>query len=109
MSKRVLCLIADGFEEIETITPVNLLRRGGVEVIITSMGEGTHVTGRSGVTMHADAMFADVDVSTFDLLFIPGGPQVAALRVDARVLTTARIFASAGKAIAAICAAHSSA
>jgi 4-methyl-5(b-hydroxyethyl)-thiazole monophosphate biosynthesis len=38
MSKRVLCLIADGFEEIETITPVDLLRRGGVEVIITSLG-----------------------------------------------------------------------
>jgi len=105
MNKRVLCLITDGFEEIETITPVDLLRRGGVEVIITSMGEGIHVTGRSGITMHADAKFAEVDVSTFDLLFIPGGPQVAALRVDARVLTTARIFASAGKAIAAICAA----
>ncbi len=105
MSKRVLCLIADGFEEIETITPVDLLRRGGVEVIITSLGEGIHVTGRSGITMHADAMFADIDVTSFDLLFLPGGPQVVALRKDARVSTSVRLFATAGKAIAAICAA----
>ncbi len=105
MSKRVLCLIADGFEEIETITPVDLLRRGGVEVIITSLGEGIHVTGRSGITLHADAMFAGIDVSSFDLLFLPGGPQVVALRADVRVSSTVRIFATAGKVIAAICAA----
>jgi protein deglycase len=72
---------------------------------MTSMAEGIHLTGRSGITIHADAKFADIDVSTFDLLFIPGGPQIAAMRVDGRVLTTARIFASAGKPIAAICAA----
>jgi protein deglycase len=105
MNKRVLCLITDGFEEIETITPVDLLRRAGAEVVVVSMAEGIHVTGRSGITMHADAVFSDLDVSTFDLLLIPGGPQVQFLREDGRVLTTARIFSSANKPIAAICAA----
>jgi 4-methyl-5(b-hydroxyethyl)-thiazole monophosphate biosynthesis len=105
MSKRVLCLIADGFEEMEVITPVDLLRRGGIEVIITSLGAGNQVTGRSGIIMQADAMFADIDISSFDLLLLPGGPQVVVLRADVRVPALVRIFANAEKTIAAICAA----
>jgi 4-methyl-5(b-hydroxyethyl)-thiazole monophosphate biosynthesis len=105
MKMRVLCLITDGFEEIETVTPVDLLRRAGAEVVVASMTVGIHVTGRSGITLHADALFADLDISTFDVLLIPGGPQVQELRTDGRVLTTARIFASANKTITAICAA----
>ncbi|MEO7099552.1 MAG: DJ-1 family glyoxalase III [Luteolibacter sp.] len=104
MSKRVLCLLVDGFEDIETVTPVDLLRRAGVEVIIASLGEGIN-TGRCGIRIQADAVLADVNPESFDLLFIPGGPGVAELRRDGRPASLAREFHAAGKTVAAICAA----
>ena len=53
MPKRVLCLITDGFEEIETVTPIDLLRRAQVEVRIVSP-DGKIVTGRSGIKLLPD-------------------------------------------------------
>ena len=105
MPKRVLCLLVDGFEEIETLTPVDLLRRAGAEVVLASLAPERHVTGRCQVTLHADALLADVIHESFDLLLIPGGPGVAALRTDGRAAQLAADFAKAGKPTAAICAA----
>lgn len=102
--QRVLCLLADGFEEMETIVPVDLLRRAGVEVVIAAL-HGTGATGRSGIHVAADAALEEVADSDFDLLLIPGGPGVGELRRDGRATALAGIFAKAGKPIAAICAA----
>jgi 4-methyl-5(b-hydroxyethyl)-thiazole monophosphate biosynthesis len=104
MKKRVLCLLADGFEEIETVTPVDLLRRAGIEVIIASL-HGRMATGRCGVRLESDTILADIDPLEFDLLLIPGGPGVTALRDDHRPASLARHYASTGKPVAAICAA----
>jgi 4-methyl-5(b-hydroxyethyl)-thiazole monophosphate biosynthesis len=104
MKKRVLCLLADGFEEIETVTPVDLLRRAGVEVVIAAL-RGTGATGRSGICLTADAALEDVSDSDFDLLMIPGGPGVGELRRDGRAAGLAGAFHKAGKPVAAICAA----
>lgn len=104
MKARVLCLLADGFEEIETITPVDLLRRAGVEVVIAAIN-GTSATGRNGIHLTADSALADVVDSDFDLLLIPGGPGVAELRRDGRAAALAGRFSIAGKPVAAICAA----
>ncbi len=104
MKKRVLCLLIDGFEEIETVTPVDLLRRAGVEVVMASLGQGT-VTGRSGICLKADCLLDSVTPADFDLLLIPGGPGVAALRADGRSAAFARDFSEAGKIVSAICAA----
>lgn len=104
MKKRVLCLLIDGFEEIETVTPVDVLRRAGVEVVIASLNEKT-ATGRGGIRIEADAALKDLDPTTFDLLFIPGGPGVWDLRSDGRAALLAKDFSSAGKPVAAICAA----
>jgi 4-methyl-5(b-hydroxyethyl)-thiazole monophosphate biosynthesis len=101
----VLVLLADGFEEIETFTPVDLLRRAGVEVTIASLSPQRHVTGRSGITMHADAALSEIGGRLFDLLFLPGGPGVKNLRADPRVDSVVRNHAAAGKWLAAICAA----
>lgn len=105
MSKRVLCLLAEGFEEIETVTPVDLLRRAGAEVVLAALGDGIHCTGRSGIVLHADARLADVDPTGFDLLLLPGGPGVQVLRADGRAASLAGDFAQTGRAVAAICAA----
>lgn len=102
--KRVLCIIADGFEEIEMITPVDLLRRGGVEVVIAAI-DSFHVTGRNGITVHADGTLDEFAGQPFDLLLLPGGPGVKALRADGRAAEWARKFDDLGKPVAAICAA----
>lgn len=104
MSKRVLCLLAPGFEEIETVTPIDLLRRAGAEVIVASINGEQSVTGRSQITLRADAALADVAHDDFDLLIVPGGPGVKALRADGRPAKLAEAFHRSGKVVAAICA-----
>lgn len=101
----VLAILAEGFEEVELITPVDLLRRAGAEVTLASLAPGIHVTGRCGVTLHADTPLAAVEGNTYDCLFLPGGPGVARLRADARAAALARRHHAAGKWVAAICAA----
>ncbi|MBK1883604.1 DJ-1/PfpI family protein [Luteolibacter pohnpeiensis] len=104
MNKRVLCVAADGFEEIELVTPVDLLRRAGVEVVIVSLHEKL-VKGRNGIVLQADLKLSEIDSSQFDLLFVPGGPAVGELRRDGSVVELARQFFQNGKWVAAICAA----
>jgi 4-methyl-5(b-hydroxyethyl)-thiazole monophosphate biosynthesis len=105
MKKRVLCLLFPGFEEIETIAPVDLLRRAGVEVVVASVTGEKLVTGRCEITVQADAALADMAEQEFDLLLIPGGPGVKALRADGRAAKLAQAYAQGGKPVAAICAA----
>lgn len=104
MEKSVLCLLNDGFEETELVAPVDLLRRAGIKVVIAAMGAKL-ATGKEGMRVEGDALLADVDVTSFDLLMIPGGPGVEDLLKDGRAATLAKEFAAAGKPVAAICAA----
>jgi protein deglycase len=101
----VLAILAEGFEEIEATTPIDLLRRAGAEVTIAALAEGIHVTGRSGLTMHADTSLAALATRTFDCIFLPGGPGVKHLRADPRVRQLVVDQHRAGRLIAAICAA----
>ena len=100
-----LVLLADGFEEIEALAPVDLLRRAGIEVTVASLNENRHATGRSGITTHADAALSAVQTRDFDLVFLPGGAGVKNLRADARVIEIVRRQHAAGRWLAAICAA----
>jgi protein deglycase len=102
--KRVLCILETGFEEIEAIAPVDLLRRAGVEVVMAGVS-GMEVTGRCGIRVAADVLLENVSGDDFDALFLPGGPAVMALRKNAEVIALIRGFHAAGKFIAAICAA----
>jgi 4-methyl-5(b-hydroxyethyl)-thiazole monophosphate biosynthesis len=74
-------------------------------VTVAALAEGIHVTGRSGVTMHADSTLAAIETKLFDCLFLPGGPGVKNLRADPRVKPLVVRHAEAGKWVAAICAA----
>src|SRR5262245_61376163 len=101
----VLTILAEGFEEVEAVTPVDLLRRAGAEVTVAALVEGIHVTGRCGMTMHADTSLASVLTRDFDCIFLPGGPGVKHLRADSRVSEIVARHAAADRWIAAICAA----
>ena len=101
----VLVPLAEGFEEIEAFAPVDLLRRAGVEVTTAALAATTHVTGRSGITAHADKTLAEVMHTDFDLIFLPGGAGTKHLRADARVRELVLKQHQAGRWLAAICAA----
>ena len=101
----VLVILADGFEEVEAFAPVDLLRRADVEVVTASLNENRHITGRSGITAHADVALSAVQGRSFELLFLPGGAGVKNLRADPRVGEIVRAHHGAGRWLAAICAA----
>jgi protein deglycase len=101
----VLVPIADGFEEIEALAPVDLLRRAAVEVTTASLSDNRHATGRSGVTVHTDIALKDLPAGLFDLLFLPGGAGVKNLRADPRIPELVKAHYAGGRWIAAICAA----
>jgi 4-methyl-5(b-hydroxyethyl)-thiazole monophosphate biosynthesis len=102
--KRVLCILKNGFEEIEAIAPVDLLRRAGIEVVMAGVS-ARQVTGKCGVCVTADALLEEISGNDFDALFLPGGPAVMELRKNAEVIALIRAFHREGKPIAAICAA----
>jgi len=99
-----LVLLADGFEEIEAVTIIDVLRRGEVTVTTASLG-ARRVTGSHQITLEADALLDGVAVEDFDALVLPGGPASKTLREDARAQATIRRAAAAGKLVAAVCAA----
>lgn len=72
---RVLIPLAKGFEDIEAVTVVDVLRRGGVEVVTASMHETLDVKSAHGVTMRADVLFADVKDADYDAIVLPGGGE----------------------------------
>ena len=100
-----LVILAEGFEELEAIAPIDLLRRAGVKVTVAALAETIHVTGRNGLTMHADTPLSAVHERLFDLLLIPGGPGVKLLRADPRVRALVLAHHAANRWLAAICAA----
>ena len=102
----VLVILPESFEEIEAVTPIDLLRRADVDVTVASLGSDVNVTGRCGLTLRAETTLAAVpEDRSFDLLFLPGGPGVKHLRSDPRVPKRVREQADSGCWLAAICAA----
>lgn len=103
---KVYEFLADGFEELEALAPVDILRRGGVEVKTVSINDSTAVTSAHGVTVQADMLFDEADFSDADLLLLPGGmPGAANLRDHKGVCDALLQQHSQGKRIGAICAA----
>jgi 4-methyl-5(b-hydroxyethyl)-thiazole monophosphate biosynthesis len=90
---------------LEAVAPVDLLRRAGAEVAMAALGPGIHVTGRNGITIHADTTLEAVGERLFDMLLLPGGPGVAQLRADPRVRAAVLRHHDAKRWLTAICAA----
>lgn len=105
--KRALVLMADGFEEIEAMTVVDILRRAQIEVTICSIYEHVEVIGAHGVRVIADKQLAKVDnIDSYDAVITPGGlPGSTNLRDDERVIEIIRdFFGKQDNWIACICA-----
>ena len=103
----VYLFLADGFEEIEALTVVDVLRRAGLSV--RTVGVGTlKPTGAHGIAVSADLSEADVDPDTMSAVVLPGGmPGTKNLEMSATVLRTLDLAVSRGLLVAAICAAPS--
>lgn len=102
--KKVALLLADGFEEIEAITPADILRRAGVEVILTGV-EGLSVTGSHHITVEADMTLEELP-DGLDGIVIPGGmPGAANIAASADAMKLIRRIYNDSELVGAICAA----
>ncbi|MDR2392985.1 MAG: DJ-1/PfpI family protein [Treponema sp.] len=114
MSKKVLVLLAEGFEEVEAITPIDYLRRAGIEVKVVSIASGDaglQVQGAHGLWILADSTLEALanagqgSAAFWDGVLLPGGmPGASHLAASETVITLVKDMAAAGKLVAAICA-----
>jgi 4-methyl-5(b-hydroxyethyl)-thiazole monophosphate biosynthesis len=103
--KRVVLFTAEGFEEIEALAVVDVLRRGGVECHICSI-KNEDITGSHGITVKGDITMDDADFRSYDGIVLPGGmPGSENLRSNLRIVELVKDFYMSGKLTAAICAA----
>jgi len=103
---KVYVFLADGFEDVEALIPVDVLRRGGVEVVTVSITDFPLVQSAHGVNIEADMQFDACGFADADLLMLPGGmPGAANLYAHEGVCKAVCDQFAAGKKVAAICAA----
>jgi len=104
--KKIFIHLADGFEEVEAITPVDVLRRAGCEVVIVSVTGKKEVRGAHGITVLADRLFEESDYEYADMILLPGGqPGSDNLNRHEGLKKQIIVFHEQDKMIAAICAA----
>lgn len=106
--KKIGVFLAEGFEEIEGLTVVDILRRAKLEVVTISIMGKKEVYGSHKIGVLADALYEDVDFAELDGVVLPGGlPGTTNLGAHSGVNETIKAFAEEGKLVAAICAAPS--
>ncbi|MBQ7616002.1 MAG: DJ-1/PfpI family protein [Butyrivibrio sp.] len=98
--------LADGFEEIEALTVVDLLRRANIEISTVSIMGRKNVTGSHNITVEADALLEETDFDSLDMLILPGGMPGTTNLADCKALTDKiKEFDEKDKMLCAICAA----
>lgn len=104
---KIYVFMANGFEDVEALAPIDILRRGGQEVVTVSINATREVESAHAVTILADTILTEAgDFSDADLLMLPGGmPGAANLDMTEGVREALLRQAASGKKIAAICAA----
>jgi protein deglycase len=104
--KRIYILLAAGFEEVEALTPADVLRRAGYEVFLVSTTGAPNVKGAHDIVVKTDVFMDDVEVESATLLLLPGGiPGATNLLANEKVKKLVGQFHSRDKWLAAICAA----
>lgn len=105
--KMVYVILADGFEEIEAIEPIDIMRRAGLDVKTVSIMDGKTVKGAHGINVEADITMSEVNESDMELLMLPGGMGHQLLDASNAVHALINHAVVHGTYIAAICAAPS--
>lgn len=106
MKKRIAVQLADGFEEIEAISIIDVLRRAEIDTVTVSVSGKIDVQGAHQISVLADAIFEQVDFEQFDMIVLPGGmPGASNLAAHSGLNSVIRQFNSSNKFLAAICAA----
>ena len=104
--KKAYLFFAEGFEEVEALTVVDLLRRAKIDCVTVSVSGDYDVTGSHGITIRADRMFGERDLNDADMLILPGGmPGTNNLKAHAGLDKLIRDYDASGKYLAAVCAA----
>ena len=104
MSQKIAILLEEGFEEIEGIVPIDVLRRLEFDIIIA--GKSAKVAGAHDIKIDADCLISELDPSTLDALILPGGlPGATNLRDNPEVIELIKTMNGKGKYVCAICAA----
>ncbi len=102
----IYIFLAEGFEEVEALAPLDVLRRAGVDVQLVSITQSTAVRGAHGVQMECDAIIADIAEQEADALVLPGGLPGSTNLDECALLGRMLVNQfKAGRMIAAICAA----
>ncbi len=102
--KNICVFIADGSEEIEALTPVDVLRRAGANVDIVSVN-GEYVTGSHGIVVKADKRVDKAELGHYDCLVIPGGmPGATNIASNKKAVLGIGMAIDSGKLVCAICA-----
>ena len=105
-SPKVLVPLAQGCEELEAVTIIDILVRGGVEVVTASLDENRIISASRGVQLVAQTELASLIEDSFDMIVLPGGlPGADYLQQDVRVIAMLQKTVSEGGIVAAICAA----
>ncbi len=105
---RLAIFFAEGYEEIEALTVVDICRRCGLEIDMISVTGEREVKSSHGVTVRTDKTFEEADLEAFDMLILPGGmPGTKNLEAHAGLMAQVDAFYASGKYIGAICAAPS--
>ncbi|MCY6353733.1 DJ-1 family glyoxalase III [Clostridium sp. ZS2-4] len=103
--KKVVVFLAEGFEEIEALTVVDILRRANITCDTCSL-KGKQVKGAHNIIIEADKVIDELDIIEYEGLILPGGmPGSTNLKECDKILTWVKEFNEEGKLIAAICAA----
>jgi len=103
---RALVIIHPGFEEMEAIAPIDLLRRADIDVTLASAREETLVSGRGGIAIQTTHCFEEVKTNDlYDVVIVPGGPGIKSLRNNTEMCDFLRKHHREGKILACICAA----
>lgn len=103
MKKKALLMLVDGFEEIEAITPVDILRRAGISLTLCGLIK-REVTGSHGIKILADITFDQIE-EDYDALILPGGQGAENLSGSDKLIGLIKKMYKQGRIIAAICAA----
>ena len=102
----ILIPLANGVEEIEAVTLIDVLRRAKLEVVTVALGGSREVEGAHGIGLKADTCWEEIDLEDFRAIVLPGGGVgTQNLAEDERVLKALCDFDAEGKIVAAICAA----